>query len=70
MGRRIIFLHGKPQGQQFVARCLAGVLFASPESLASAPTQCLLTPVSHPVSLSTGEMKAALLPALRSPINY
>lgn len=65
----IIFLHGKPQASSLQA-CLAGSLFASPESLASAPTQCLLTPVSHPVSLSTGEMKAALLPALRSPVNY
>lgn len=53
-----------------MASCLAGALFAPPESSASAPTQCLLTPVSHPVSLSAGEMKAALLPVLRSPINY
>lgn len=45
-----------------MSRCLAGALFALPESLASAPTQCLLTPVSHPVSVSTGETKAALLP--------
>lgn len=40
------------------------------ESLASGPPGCLVTPVSHPVSLSAGEMKAALLSVLRSRVNY
>lgn len=64
--RRTIFPSWKASSGQFVARCLARALFASPGSLASAPTQCLLTPVSPPVSLSAREMKAAILPVLRS----
>ena len=53
-----------------MSSCLAGPPFASPENLASAPTQCLPTPVSHLISLGAGEMKAALLSVLRSRINY
>lgn len=49
---------------------ICGASFASTESLASAPTRCLVTPVSHPVSLGAGEMKAALLSVLRSSVNY
>lgn len=60
MERRTIFLYGKPQSGSLWQGVLQEPSLHR-QSLASAPTQCLLTPVSHPVSLSAGEMKAALL---------